>query len=450
MVFLSIATATVCGCGDAQPARETVSKKSQYVVWLPANDPLVTEHTQWHLGAAGSPGARKQPISGSEFLAFHRNFLIRLRAKHESLGRDASERTGWGFLAEDSELFAVLPQSVKDAVDNVIGNRDPRHGGAPFANEEDFGLYMEEEIHNQLHGSTAVAHPSDANAIASINMSPTSTYFFKIHGFVEWIYKVFQRGKLFQTAYSDVLQRQIVAPGSNWVVQVNQDHAWTAVSDLPAMSQFNCNSYFGAVNDFDFDGNNDIVVHTPDCGGGGEEIWGMKGAVFDHVIASSGLGNLPQVDGSWRIIGSNDFNDDMKPDLVWANSAGHIAFWYMDGVNYVFSEVTSLPSGFVGQAVAGWGYIIIRNPSTGELRAQSYDRTAVNDDLNLPSVPDNDWQLVGTGHYYADGSLRGNDLLWQHIPTGTVGTWNLGFNFEVLSYDYTNFGGTTVRMQGPR
>ena len=101
VLIVALLVVWIAGCSDAGPGRssgsglkEKTAKTTQFVVWLADDDPLVTEHTQWHLGACGSSGARQCPPSGQEFLTFHRNFLHRLRAKALSLGVSA-DLTPW-------------------------------------------------------------------------------------------------------------------------------------------------------------------------------------------------------------------------------------------------------------------------------------------------------------------------------------------------------------------
>jgi hypothetical protein len=40
------------------------------------------------------------------------------------------------------------------------------------------------------------------------------------------------------------------------------------------------------------------------------------------------VGNVPTV---WSIVGTGDFNGDGKSDIVWRDSSGNVAIWFMVG-----------------------------------------------------------------------------------------------------------------------
>jgi hypothetical protein len=53
----------------------------------------------------------------------------------------------------------------------------------------------------------------------------------------------------------------------------------------------------------------------------------MNGTVYGSSV------NLGTVATSWNIVGSNDFNGDSKPDILWQNSStGQRAIWLMNGI----------------------------------------------------------------------------------------------------------------------
>jgi hypothetical protein len=140
--------------------------------------------------------------------------------------------------------------------------------------------------------------------------------------------------------------------------------------------------------------------------------------------------NLPGVDGFWQLIGSADFNHDLRPDLVWANVFGDQAvIWYMNGTSQIGSLNLSLPSGFVGQLVASASQtsnppaIMVRNFSTGENRLLHYSRTgSLLMTTTMPAVTDNNWMPRAAGHYHPN-NLSILDIAWQYVPTGGVAVW---------------------------
>src|SRR4051794_4512625 len=124
MAGLSLLAAS---CGADKP--DGISEQQGFVMWLAANDPLVTEHTQWHSGAAGTAGARTYPKSGAEFLRFHRSFLHRLREKFRSMNLPY-DITPWHRLpAEMRSPSAGWTTALATAETNIYNNTDPANNG---------------------------------------------------------------------------------------------------------------------------------------------------------------------------------------------------------------------------------------------------------------------------------------------------------------------------------
>jgi hypothetical protein len=102
-----------------------------------------------------------------------------------------------------------------------------------------------------------------------------------------------------------------------------------------------------ATGDFNGDGTPDLVWQNSNRQ---VLVWymgGTQGSVYQSwawLSASSQVG--------WTIVGTNDFNGDGKPDLVWQNDGTReVAVWYMGGSGgSVFQGTQSLAS----TGVAGW------------------------------------------------------------------------------------------------
>ena len=80
----------------------------------------------------------------------------------------------------------------------------------------------------------------------------------------------------------------------------------------------------------------------------------MNGGV---VASAAGLGNVP---AAWSVAGLGDFNGDRMSDILWRDTSGDIAIWFMNGAQVASS--------------AGLG--------------------------NVPST----WAIVGTGDFNGDGN----------------------------------------------
>jgi hypothetical protein len=74
--------------------------------------------------------------------------------------------------------------------------------------------------------------------------------------------------------------------------------------------------------DFNGDGKSDILWRDTS---GNTAVWFMNGAT------SIGGGSLGTVPTSWSIVGTGDFNGDGKSDLLWRDTSGNVAIWFMNG-----------------------------------------------------------------------------------------------------------------------
>jgi hypothetical protein len=63
----------------------------------------------------------------------------------------------------------------------------------------------------------------------------------------------------------------------------------------------------------------------------------------EHQGASSFVANVPTP--QWSIVGTGDFNGDGLADILWQDTSGNIAMWYMNGTavsQHVAAGSTSL------------------------------------------------------------------------------------------------------------
>ncbi len=52
----------------------------------------------------------------------------------------------------------------------------------------------------------------------------------------------------------------------------------------------------------------------------------MNGAA---ILSAAGLGNVAT---TWSIVQTGDYNGDGKSDLLWRDTSGNTAIWFMNGV----------------------------------------------------------------------------------------------------------------------
>ena len=60
-------------------------------------------------------------------------------------------------------------------------------------------------------------------------------------------------------------------------------------------------------------------------------VWFMNGTV--HTSSA----NLGTVAIAWSIVGSGDFNNDLKSDILWQHTSGARAVWFMNGPIHIGS-----------------------------------------------------------------------------------------------------------------
>ena len=145
------------------------------------------EHHAWHTSShAGFPPRKFQQGaagSGEEFLTFHRDFMSKVLVWYlDQQGADPSAVARW----------TAVPAELKNPTYRWSAQLAAEEArlAAPsgqFATSDELGIFIEMGIHNQfLHAATA-AHFGEP-VVASFH-SPSSTYFYKIHGLVQhwWI-----------------------------------------------------------------------------------------------------------------------------------------------------------------------------------------------------------------------------------------------------------------------
>src|SRR5262249_19884137 len=122
-------------------------------------------------------------------------------------------------------------------------------------------------------------------------------------------------------------------------------------------------------------GHTDILWHNGTTGE--TQIWFMNGITLSSVSQLDSSLNVPDLSG-WKIVGTDDFNQDGHPDILWHRNSGESQVWFMSG------------------------------------------RTRLSA-ANLDTVPDNTgWQIVGTNDFDQDGKP---DILWHKSSTGELQVW---------------------------
>jgi hypothetical protein len=282
--------------------------------------------------------------------------------------------------------------------------------------------------------------------IGPLNTSPTSTYFFGIHGLVETLYERWQRGKLKDGPYSNLIFRNYDT-GTNTVATVSYN---TSTGKASVVSQDalrtvaipnSCSWYVGAVADFDYDGNNDIVWHGPGCTNHNTHIWKMNATNYVSDLPNS---TISDVDNTWTLIGAQDFNQDLNPDIVWSNkNTNQVVIWFMVGSTFSgYYAAITMPSGFNAQLVADaydTPVLLARNFTTGATQVDAIDFSSATafpvTTINSPTA-DVFTVPIAAGHFHTKtggAPIMRMDVAWVHLADNSTSLWTAD-NPNAVSY----------------
>lgn len=156
---------------------------------------LLDVHHHWHdpSAHAGSPGGRVHafgtPGGGLEFLQFHHDFVAQFHAWYDGQPfADQNAVAAWIALPAAIKNGAVTGWgAVQASQETRISTNNPT-----FASEDDLGTYIEGGIHGWIHGAAASAF--NEPEVGTFH-SPRSTYFYQIHGWVDYWWSQWKAGQ---------------------------------------------------------------------------------------------------------------------------------------------------------------------------------------------------------------------------------------------------------------
>jgi hypothetical protein len=181
--------------------------------------------------------------------------------------------------------------------------------------------------------------------------------------------------------------------------------------------------------DFNQDGKTDVLWQNSISA---IRAWLMDGTTVLQQVDCSTIGYHP-FEG-WKIVGTGDFNSDGKSDILWHNTVtGNIVVWFMNGMSVTATGGLSWQvAESSGWKIVGTGDfnrdgqtdVLWHNPTTGQVGPWYLDGTNVTGTglLSWAVAESSGWKIVGTGDFDNDGQT---DVLWHNPTTGQVGYWSL-------------------------
>jgi hypothetical protein len=206
--------------------------------------------------------------------------------------------------------------------------------------------------------------------------------------------------------------------------------------------------------DFNGDGKPDILWHHRTSGA--LYVWFMDGM---NRIGHSGFSAYGITDARWKVVGIGDFNSDRKPDIVWQHeTAGWLAVWLLDGTTLIrgvdLNPIRVLDTRWRIEGVAdfnadGHSDLLFRHGQTGELALWVMNATtrASYQQLTPAAITDKEWRIASLLDMNDDQTP---DIVWQHETTGWLAVWYMNGTKRITVEAFPVMVETNWRIVGSR
>ena len=168
--------------------------------------------------------------------------------------------------------------------------------------------------------------------------------------------------------------------------------------------------------DFNGDLDADILFQNTD---GTPAVWFMTGTTLG---TGTGVGTNPGP--AWHVKVGGDFNGDGKTDILWQHTDGTPVLWFMKGTTVLSGGVAGFNPGPAWQIIGsgdfnGDGYAdILWQNTDGTPAIWLMNGTTLVSGASLIN-PGTAWHIIGSGDFNGDGM---SDILWQNTD-GTPAIW---------------------------
>jgi hypothetical protein len=220
--------------------------------------------------------------------------------------------------------------------------------------------------------------------------------------------------------FSDILWRDDSGLTTDWIAQAGGGFYGNSATFL---AQVDNSWHIVGTGDFNGDGRVDLLWRNKD------------GTVTNWLADSNGgfYGNaanfLTQLDNGWQIAGTGDFNGDGRADILWRSGSGLVTDWIAEANGSFYGNSANfLAQADASQHIAGTGDFngdgledILWRSTDGTVTdwlAQA-DGSFTSNAANFQAEVDNGWHIAGTGDFNGDGLT---DMLWQS-DSGLVTDW---------------------------
>jgi hypothetical protein len=211
--------------------------------------------------------------------------------------------------------------------------------------------------------------------------------------------------------------------------------------------------------DIDRDGRTDLFLQNTDDLNIG---YALLNDTYVKARSLLGINHFPG--GTWHVVGTGDFNNDNKVDLLFQNASNDLAVWYLDGPNYVMAMATSPTNSGANWVAVGTGdfnndgnddilFQYKGAPDDGRLMVWFMNGVIRTNSmfLNPDGRTQPDYRVVSTGVFGTSGSSApwNTDILFQHRTNGMLRMWFMSGTNSMATNDYSAPIGT-YKVVGPR